>query len=160
MLFFLLRIRRPPRSTLTYTLFPYTRSSDLQSQLQPVVRKAVFAFRRGCRFHARRTDRNDRRRKHDPPDRARSGAAGCGVSGSILILAGRRTGAEDPLAKARGVADKCLVPVSARPMIAHVLESAAASAATHISIGSASSRERMCQYGEYAVVAVSLKKKK
>ncbi|MFC3786519.1 GTP:adenosylcobinamide-phosphate guanylyltransferase [Sphingopyxis italica] len=54
------------------------------------------------------------------------------MSGSILILAGRRTGAEDPLAKARGVADKCLVPVSGRPMIAHVLESAAASASTHI----------------------------
>ncbi|HET6525586.1 NTP transferase domain-containing protein [Sphingopyxis sp.] len=54
------------------------------------------------------------------------------MSGSILILAGRRSGAEDPLANAHGVADKCLVPVAGRPMIAHVLESAAASAATHI----------------------------
>ena len=52
--------------------------------------------------------------------------------GSILILAGRRPGMEDPLANAHGVADKCLVPVAGRPMIAHVLESAAASAATHI----------------------------
>lgn len=54
------------------------------------------------------------------------------MSGSILILAGRRPGAVDALAQAHGVADKCLVPVAGRPMIAHVLESAAASAATHI----------------------------
>ena len=54
------------------------------------------------------------------------------MSGSILILAGRRFGAADTLANAHGVTDKCLVPVAGRPMIAHVLESAAASAATHI----------------------------
>ncbi|HWV60107.1 MAG TPA: NTP transferase domain-containing protein [Sphingopyxis sp.] len=54
------------------------------------------------------------------------------MSGSILILAGRRAGAADPLANTHGVADKCLVPVAGRPMIAHVLDSAAASAATHI----------------------------
>ncbi|SEH20276.1 MobA-like NTP transferase domain-containing protein [Sphingopyxis sp. YR583] len=47
------------------------------------------------------------------------------MSGSILILAGRRHGAVDALAEAYGVADKCLVPVAGRPMIAHVLESAA-----------------------------------
>lgn len=44
--------------------------------------------------------------------------------GSILILAGRRPGAVDALAQAHGVADKCLVPVAGRAMIAHVLESA------------------------------------
>lgn len=49
------------------------------------------------------------------------------MSGSFLILAGRRPGAVDVLAEAHGVADKCLVPVAGRPMIAHVLESAAAS---------------------------------
>lgn len=54
------------------------------------------------------------------------------MTGSILILAGRRPGAADPLAEAHGVADKCLVPVAGRPMIAHVLESAAASAAEQI----------------------------
>lgn len=54
------------------------------------------------------------------------------MSGSVLILAGRRLGAADPLANAHGVTDKCLVPVAGRPMIAHVLESAAASGATHI----------------------------
>jgi GTP:adenosylcobinamide-phosphate guanylyltransferase len=47
------------------------------------------------------------------------------MSGSILILAGRRHGAVDALAEAYGVADKCLLPVAGRPMIAHVLESAA-----------------------------------
>lgn len=51
------------------------------------------------------------------------------MSGSILILAGRRSGAADPLAEAYGVADKCLVPVAGRPMLAHVLESAADSPA-------------------------------
>ena len=54
------------------------------------------------------------------------------MTGSILILAGRRPGTEDPLANAHGVADKCLVPVAGRAMIAHVLESAAASAAMRI----------------------------
>ena len=54
------------------------------------------------------------------------------MTGSILILAGRRSGAIDPLAAAHGVADKCLVPVAGRPMIAHVLDSAAASGAGQI----------------------------
>lgn len=52
--------------------------------------------------------------------------------GSILILAGRRPGAVDALAEAYGVADKCLVPVAGRPMIAHVLESAADSDAERV----------------------------
>ena len=54
------------------------------------------------------------------------------MTGSILILAGRRSGAVDALAAAHGVADKCLVPVAGRPMIAHVLSSAAASDAGQI----------------------------
>jgi GTP:adenosylcobinamide-phosphate guanylyltransferase len=54
------------------------------------------------------------------------------VSGSILILAGRRPGAVDALAEAYGVADKCLVPVAGRPMIAYVLESAADSPARQV----------------------------
>lgn len=54
------------------------------------------------------------------------------MSGSILILAGRRLGAIDPLAETYGVADKCLVPVAGRPMIAHVLESAADSSAKQV----------------------------
>lgn len=54
------------------------------------------------------------------------------MTGSILILAGRRSGAVDALAAAHGVADKCLVPVAGRPMIAHVLNSAAASDAVQI----------------------------
>ncbi|MGV7121827.1 NTP transferase domain-containing protein [Sphingopyxis sp. 550A] len=54
------------------------------------------------------------------------------MSGSILILAGRRPGAVDALAEAHGVGDKCLVPVAGRPMIAHVLESAAQSPAQRI----------------------------
>lgn len=56
------------------------------------------------------------------------------MTGSILILAGRRAGSVDPLATAHGVADKCLVPVAGRPMIAHVLDSAAASGARQIFI--------------------------
>lgn len=54
------------------------------------------------------------------------------MSGSILILAGRRPGTVDALAQAHGAADKCLVPVAGRPMIAHVLESASISAVTRI----------------------------
>ena len=54
------------------------------------------------------------------------------MSGSILILAGRRPGAVDALAEAHGVGDKCLVPVAGRAMIAHVLESAARTPAERI----------------------------
>ena len=54
------------------------------------------------------------------------------MSGSILILAGRRPGAVDALAEAHGVGDKCLVPVAGRPMIAHVLGSAAQTTARRI----------------------------
>jgi CTP:molybdopterin cytidylyltransferase MocA len=54
------------------------------------------------------------------------------VTGSILILAGRRPGAVDALAAAYRVDDKCLVPVAGRPMIAHVLASAAASGADRV----------------------------
>lgn len=54
------------------------------------------------------------------------------MSGSILILAGRRPGAVDALAEAHGVGDKCLVPVAGRAMIAHVLDSAAQTDAAHI----------------------------
>ncbi|OHC98541.1 MAG: hypothetical protein A2885_16875 [Sphingopyxis sp. RIFCSPHIGHO2_01_FULL_65_24] len=56
--------------------------------------------------------------------------------GSILILAGRRSGAVDALAEAHGVADKCLVPVAGRPMVAHVLVSAAATDAARIFVSS------------------------
>ena len=55
---------------------------------------------------------------------------------SILILAGRRPGAVDALAEAHGVADKCLVPVAGRPMLAHVLEAAEASDAAAIFVSS------------------------
>lgn len=54
------------------------------------------------------------------------------MSGSILILAGRRPGAVDALAEAYGVGDKCLVPVAGRAMIAHVLEGAARTTAQRI----------------------------
>lgn len=54
------------------------------------------------------------------------------MTGSILILAGRRPGDIDPLAATHGVADKCLVPVAGRPMIAHVLSSTGETAARQI----------------------------
>lgn len=38
-----------------------------------------------------------------------------------LVLAGRRGGAQDPLAAAAGVSHKAIAPVAGRPMIAHVL---------------------------------------
>lgn len=43
------------------------------------------------------------------------------MSLSIVILAGRRSGIHDPLAKAAGVSHKCLVPVAGVPMIQRVL---------------------------------------
>ena len=51
---------------------------------------------------------------------------------TILILAGRRPGATDPLAEAHGVADKCVVPVGGQPMLAHVLRAALASGARRV----------------------------
>lgn len=40
----------------------------------------------------------------------------------VLVLAGQRSGQLDPLARARGVSHKCLVPVLGQPMIGRVLE--------------------------------------
>lgn len=45
---------------------------------------------------------------------------------SILILAGRRDGALDPLAQDAGVSHKCLVPIAGLPLIAHPLAAALA----------------------------------
>lgn len=56
------------------------------------------------------------------------------MTASILILAGRREGHVDPLAAEHGLNDKALVPVAGRPMLAHVLDAAAASKAERIFI--------------------------
>jgi len=40
---------------------------------------------------------------------------------SVLVLAGRRAGALDPLAERAGTSHKCLVPIGGRPLIEHVL---------------------------------------
>lgn len=53
---------------------------------------------------------------------------------TILILAGRRGGAVDPLAAEHGLADKCLVPVCGLPMLVHVLHAALSSNAGRILI--------------------------
>jgi len=45
---------------------------------------------------------------------------------TALIMAGKRSGALDPLAERSGVAQKCVVPVGGRPMIEHVVEAIAA----------------------------------
>jgi len=45
---------------------------------------------------------------------------------AILVLAGRRSGALDPLADAASVSHKCLVPVLGQAMIGRILETAAA----------------------------------
>ena len=75
------------------------------------------------------------------------------MTGSILILAGRRPGAVDALAAAHGVADKCLVPVAGRPMIAHVLDSAAASGAERIFVSTHHARLRE-DAGDPAIAAL------
>lgn len=41
---------------------------------------------------------------------------------TALIMAGRRSGILDPLAADAGVSQKCVVPVSGKPMIEHVVE--------------------------------------
>jgi len=48
---------------------------------------------------------------------------------TAVVMAGRRDGTVDPLAAAAGLTDKCLVAVAGRPMIAHVLDTLAASPA-------------------------------
>lgn len=47
---------------------------------------------------------------------------------TALVLAGKRDGAQDPLALGAGVSHKCLVPVAGEPMLVHVIEALAASA--------------------------------
>ena len=41
---------------------------------------------------------------------------------SALVLAARRPGILDPLAKAVGVTHKCLAPINGRPMLERVIE--------------------------------------
>ncbi len=43
------------------------------------------------------------------------------ASVTALVLAGRREGAVDPLAREHGVSDKCLVPLAGKALILHVL---------------------------------------
>ena len=45
---------------------------------------------------------------------------------TALVLAGRRSGALDPLAEAAGVAQKAVVPVAGKPLIEHVVAALAA----------------------------------
>lgn len=45
---------------------------------------------------------------------------------TALVLAGRRAGPPDALAAATGAADKALLPVAGRPMLAHVVDALAA----------------------------------
>src|SRR3546814_11535485 len=65
------------------------------------------------------------------------------MTAKILVLAGRRSAALDPLAKAAGVTHKCLVPVRGEAMVGRVLRTAADA---WPEIGRASCRERVCQY--------------
>ncbi|MDM7955368.1 hypothetical protein [Blastomonas sp.] len=44
------------------------------------------------------------------------------ASPTILILAGKRDGKLDPLAKAAGVTHKCNVPIQGKPLLQWVLE--------------------------------------
>lgn len=46
---------------------------------------------------------------------------------TALVLAGKRDGTTDPLARDAGVSHKCLVPVCGKPMLMHVVEALAAS---------------------------------
>src|SRR5687768_7107676 len=56
---------------------------------------------------------------------------------SVLVLAGKRNGALDPLAAIGKVSHKCLVEVGGKPMLAHPIETLAASPTVgiiHVSI--------------------------
>lgn len=46
---------------------------------------------------------------------------------TALIMAGKRSGALDPLAARAGVAQKCVVPIHGKPLIEHVVEALAGS---------------------------------
>src|SRR3546814_16756281 len=118
-------IRRPPRSTRTDTLFPYT---------------TLFRSRGVGRMAGLR-DRPARR--HDPvldlPTHPRTAA-----------LLGRQAAAAGPAAgRLRAVQ---------RPAAHQDLAAPARPAARLRQIGRASCRERVCQYVEISVAAVSLKK--
>ncbi len=50
------------------------------------------------------------------------GSTDAAMKVTALIMAGKRSGALDPLAQKAGVAQKCVAPVHGRPMIEHVVE--------------------------------------
>ena len=71
--------------------------------------------------------------KHDKPlRRHNSGLKVKGMTQKItaLIMAGKRSGVLDPLAKRADVAQKCVAPVSGKPMVEHVVT--AVSQAQHV----------------------------
>lgn len=45
---------------------------------------------------------------------------------TVILLAGQRAGARNPLAERAGVSHKCLVPIRGKPLLAHVLETVTA----------------------------------
>jgi GTP:adenosylcobinamide-phosphate guanylyltransferase len=53
-----------------------------------------------------------------------SGAYHSGAPVRVIVLAGGKAGA-DPLAQAFGLSHRCLVPLAGRPLVAHVLQTAA-----------------------------------
>src|SRR3546814_12999891 len=122
--------RRPPRSTRTYTLFPYTtlfRSLD-----------------RIARFHGNRDDLSWHGRRQSAPEATR---VILGMLDRIVQLQYmHRTFAEHmQIFSAHDHRGECIGAVQPHPY--------------SIQIGRASCRERGWQYVENSVVAVSLKKK-
>lgn len=72
---------------------------------------------------------------------------------TVLVLAGQRSGIVDPLAAEAGVRFKALAPVSGRPMIAHVLDAAAACPAVREIVVSINEPEALSAVPEAANLA-------
>src|SRR3546814_15800690 len=143
-MFFFLMIRRPPRSTRTDTLFPYTtlfRSVDPGGGPPPVVRPGVGASPRGG-------------------EAARQAAAiavpPVGGTQARVIVAGRVTAIDG---KARRTPGRCNRRPPGSPAVAQPRPAAGAAprrrARARWQIGRASWRERVCQYVYNSGVAVS-----
>src|SRR3546814_14586601 len=130
----LLMIRRPPRSTRTYTLFPYT----------TLFRSRGGGLRPGAGDGHRRHGRGDRRLRRAAPARLQG-----------LVAAARSPVARDARPRPRLLRRGSAHPAPRAPL---AVAGAVARPRRPVEIGRASCRERECQYVEILVVAVSFKK--
>src|SRR3546814_14216183 len=149
MFFFFLMIRLPPRSTRTDTLFPYTTLFRSQTDLRHTARAAGAGQRTPAGLKT--SDEADHPHMADPAADHDDPGAGAGVLPALQVDQFRRHGGVRPGRYHRLARRLDRAPL---PPVRGIM------CVPGTELGRATCRERVCQYVETWVVAVSLKKQK